>query len=173
MNIEEQLMTENSKRNWNILITEIVKNPGQMTSLMKLYFNEEYHRSMRSSQVVSQLFAHRPDLIEPYLIQMANYLDDDPPTAIKRSVMRIYQWTEIDEEVEGKLFDYAIKYMRSKDEPIAIKAFSMTVARRICERYPELAPEAIAPIEILVEENYSTGTVNRGKKELKKLRKLL
>jgi hypothetical protein len=48
----------------------------------------------------------------------------------------------------------------------------MTVVRKIAEKYPELALEAIHQIEILVRENYSAGVVNRGSKELQKLRQI-
>ena len=57
--------------------------------------------------------------------------------------------------------------------PIAIKAFGITVARRICEKYPELANELIPYVEVLVDQKPSAGIVNRGEKELKKLAEIL
>jgi hypothetical protein len=66
-----------------------------------------------------------------------------------------------------------IQYLKSPDESIAVKAFGMTSLRRICEKYPELASELIPYIEILVDQKASAGIVNRGEKELKKLRELL
>jgi hypothetical protein len=57
-------------------------------------------------------------------------------------------------------------------EPIAIKAFAMTVARRICEKYPELITELIPIIELLVEQKISAGLNSRGGKELQLLYKL-
>jgi predicted transcriptional regulator len=111
-------------------------------------------------------------MVRPYLIEMVNGLSTNPVDAFKRNTLRTFQTSEIPEEVEGELFDHCIEYLKSMDEAIAIKAFGMTVARRICERYPELADEVILPVEILISENYSAGVVNRGKKELKKLLKL-
>jgi hypothetical protein len=86
--------------------------------------------------------------------------------------VRFCQSVEVPENVEGELFEKGITYLKSAEEPIAVKAFAMTALRRICEKYPELAAELIPHIEILVEEKASTGIVNRGEKELKLLRKL-
>jgi len=173
MNIEEQLLVENSSKNWNIIVDEVLKHPKRMFDLMELYFHEEYHRYNRATQVVGHLFNQRPDLVQPYSNRMINFLDQDPQLAQKRSIMRLHQWMDLNEETEGKLFDYSIKFLYSKDEPVATKAYATVVARRVCERYPELASEAIVPIQILVDENFSTGFVNRGRKELKKLRKIM
>lgn len=173
MNIEEQLLTINSTKNWEIIIDHVIKHPEKMQDLMDLYFHKEYHQYNRASQVVGHLWEKRKDLVEPYLIQMANYLDTNPPTAPKRSIMRLYQWADIDEEVEGKLFDYALKFIVSIDEPLAVKAYSMTVARRICEKYPELINELLPLLEDFVAEAPSTGTWNRAKMEIKKINKLL
>jgi hypothetical protein len=170
MTLEEQLLVGNSTIIWQAVADRIQRNPEEIEDLMELYFHEEYHRYNRATQAVGHLFPHCPDLIQPFSVRMAKFLQTHPPIANRRSIMRLFQWMDIDEEIEGILFDYAIMYLRSADDPAAVKAYAMVVARRICEKYPELTHEAIDPIEILIEENFSTGVVNRARKELKKLR---
>jgi len=46
----------------------------------------------------------------------------------------------------------------------------MTVVRKICQKYPELTQEVIPILERLIEESDSTGLLNRGGKELKRLK---
>jgi hypothetical protein len=79
---------------------------------------------------------------------------------------------DVPEGLEGEVFEKGIQYLKSPEESIAVKAFSMTSLRRICKKYPELSSELIPYIEILVDQKASAGIVNRGQKELKLLRAL-
>ncbi len=65
-----------------------------------------------------------------------------------------------------------MNYLTSCNEAIAIKAFSMTVLRKICEHYPQLTQEVIPTIELIIGENNAPGIQSRGRKELKLLRKI-
>ncbi len=172
MTIREQLLEENSKKRWNIVAAYIGKDRRRIANLMGLFFSDEYRVVQRASQVVSMICDRQPDMMEPWLEKMVDHLHENSIDAVRRNVLRTFQKSVIPEVSEGRLFDLSLGYMKSIDSPIAVKVFSMTVARRICEKYPELAVEVIPLIENLVRENYSTGTVNRGQKELNKLNKL-
>lgn len=172
MNLREQILEENSKRNWQLVANYIGDDQQRLTEFMELYFTDVYRVVQRASQIVNILCDRNPEMMHPYLIRMVRALRSDPIDAVKRNVMRTFQFLPIPEEVEGNLFDFALNYLGSSNEPIAVRAFSMTTARRICEKYPELANELIPAIEILVKENISAGLNNRSKKELKKLAKV-
>lgn len=172
MDIKAKLTEENSRETWQTIADYVGDNEERLAEVMELYFGDDIRLVQRSSQVVSKICNRKVAMVRPYLIEMVNGLSTNPVDAFKRNTLRTFQTSEIPEEVEGELFDHCIEYLKSMDEAIAIKAFGMTVARRICERYPELADEVILPVEILISENYSAGVVNRGKKELKKLLKL-
>lgn len=103
---------------------------------------------------------------------MAHILLTSKFNDVQRNLLRAFEKLDIPEEFEGEVFDFILKRLGEMETPIAVKAFGMTVGRRICEKYPELSGELIPLIEILVQEKVSAGIVNRGQKELKKLHKI-
>lgn len=174
MQIRDHLLKENSKKNWQTAVKWIGSDENRFAELMNLFFTDDYRIVQRASQVMIDCCDIHLHLIHPYLVKLANNLvpltsDTKVINAVKRNTMRIFRFAPIPTEVEGVLFDQGIYYLKSLTEPIAVKAFSMIVLCRICEKYPELCSELIPHIEILVEEKASSGIVNRGQKELKKL----
>jgi hypothetical protein len=172
MDLHAHLLQENSRKNWDQTVAYVLSHPDKFDELVQLTHSSDQRIIMRASQCVGMIVDKEPDWILPYLHELVNLLDTIKVDSFKRNVMRLFQNVPIPEELEGRLFDYGMQYLKSLDEPIAVKAFSMTVVRKIAEKYPELALEAIHQIEILVKENYSAGVVNRGNKELQKLRKI-
>ncbi len=173
MNVRDQVMKENSRRNWLKSVDFIGTDKKRVKELMNLFFSKDIREMQVSSQVVSEMGDRHPNLIQPYLSKMILQLNTNPIDAFKRVTIRLCQFMDVPEELEGDLFEKGIHYLKSPEESIAVKAFSMTGLRRICEKYPELASELIPYIEILVDQKASAGIVNRGQKELKLLRKLL
>jgi hypothetical protein len=68
------------------------------------------------------------------------------------------------------LFDVGIELIIDPKEPIAIKAYSMTVCERIANQYPELNPELIYAIEAKLP-HASAGVKNIGQKILNRIKK--
>jgi hypothetical protein len=172
MSIRDQLLKENSKKNWQLVAKAVGTDKKLFRELMELYFNDSYRVVQRAAQVISDIADEHPEMLKPYRSKMIDHLEIDSIDAVRRNTMRIFQFCDIPQEKEGELFEKGIWFLKSAETPVAVKAFSMTVLRRICEKYPELSGELIPHIEILVEENASAGLVNRGKKELQKLNAL-
>ena len=172
MDLRKHLLDRNLKWNWEEIAKHCVKNPEYISQVVEYCLDEEVHVQQNAGGVLGKLIDHDKHILDPYLDKMITYLEMDLHDAIKRAILRIFSMAEIPENGEGELFDYIINALQSADEPIAIKAFGMTTARRICEKYPELANELIPHIEIIVSEKLSSGLVHRGRKELEKLRKL-
>ena len=95
---------------------------------------------------------------------MVKHLNTNPVDGVKRNTLRTFQFNSIPEEVEGEFFDILLIYLTSLSEAVAIKAFSMTVARKICKKHPELAQELIPIIERLMKASESSGIKHRGNK---------
>lgn len=172
MNLRNQIMKENSRQNWLKSVALIGTNKRLVAETMKLFFSKDNREMQVSSQVVSELADKHPELIQPYLPKMILHLKTNPIDAFKRVTVRLCQFLDVPEDLEGEFFEMGIQYLKSPEETIAVKAFGMTALRRICEKYPELVAELIPYIEILVEEKTSSGIVNRGEKELKILRRI-
>lgn len=172
MDLREHLRGRNLKWNWDEIAKYCAKNPNSIPLIIEYCRDKETIVQQNAGAVLGKLVDLDKKLLVPYLVDITALLDMDSHDAVKRAVMRVFQWADISEEVEGELFDYVIRSLQSKETPIAIKAFGITVARRICEKYPELANELIPYVEVLVDQKPSAGIVNRGEKELKLLHKI-
>jgi len=170
MDYRRELKERNSKALWIEIFNDIGSDKNKFSMLMDLFLGEDRRLALSSSQPVGMIGEKKPSLIQPYLVKMVKHLCTNPIDGVKRNVLRTFQFNTVPDEVEGEIFDLALSYLISMSEPVAIKAFSMTVVRKICQKYPELTQEVIPILERLIEESDSTGLLNRGGKELKRLK---
>ena len=172
MNLKERLQGRNLKWNWDAIASDIIQHTKMIDELINFSFKGEKIEKQNAAAVIGKICDQDKKILDPYLEILFNHLETNPIDAVKRSTIRIFQFTNIPESIESELFDLSLAYVTSIDEPIAIKAFGITVARRICEKYPELSNELIPIVEIIKKEKISSGMTNRAKHELKKLRKI-
>lgn len=172
MNIRAQLLLEHSKTNTKRIREHIGRDKVRLEELMNCFFAEEYRVSQRSAMVVSDVFDNAPALLDPYIAALIKNLKSENHVAIKRNTLRVLQFIEIPENQISELFDHCLENIVSVKEPIAVKAFSMTVLLNICKRFTELKHEVIPLLELELERNESAGVNNRGSKILKALNKL-
>lgn len=170
MNLIKHLEIENSKENWKQVTLYVGNDPVKFEEVMRLFIDGEQKIVQRIGQPFGTIVEKYPSLIIPYIPKLISYLQTNPIDAVKRNCMRSFQWIEIPEDYVGDLFDLGMLYLRTQVEPKAVKAFSMTVLRQICERYPELTNEVIFQLEILLKSGPTAGIISRGNAELKKLK---
>ena len=172
MDYRRELIERNSKQLWLEIFNDVGLNKNKFAELMNLFLGPDRRLASSSSQPVGMIGEKKQVLIQPYLVKMEKHLKTNPIDGVKRNTLRTFQFISVPEEVEGELFDIAMKYLNSISEPAAIKAFSMTAIRKICQKYPELSQEVIPTIERLIDASDSIGVKSRGRKELLKLRAL-
>ncbi|MBC7861347.1 MAG: hypothetical protein IAF38_00150 [Bacteroidia bacterium] len=168
MNLREQILKEHSKRNTAKITKYVGEDPERFKALMRLFFNDEYRVVQRAAWAVGNIGVDHKYLVKPYLKKMTDYLQKPPHDAVKRNVLRIFQFIEIPKNLQGRLVDICFKFLLSKDEPIAIKVFSMTVLANISKKNPDLKNE----IKMVIEEMLpfaGPGIRARGKRTLKEL----
>lgn len=173
MDIHKQLLDTHSKANTNLITSYIGTDSVLLDELMACFFKNEYRVSQRAAMVVSNCFDQHPILMQPYIEKMILNLESDHiHVAIKRNTIRILQFVDIPEMYQSQLFDRCLSFIRNRNEPIAVKAFSMTIVYNICKQYPELVSEVIPIIENEVNYTESKGIISRGKKVLAQLYRL-
>jgi hypothetical protein len=164
------LQNEHSRLATNLIITAVESKPSRIEELMACFFSADNRISQRASWPVGDLGEKYPNLLLPYLPQCLTQLKLPQHNAIKRNIVRIWQSTELPEDLLGEIFDLCFGFITNPHEAIAVRVFSMTVCANICNRFPDLSGELILAIEDLLP-NASPGLLNRGKKTISSLRK--
>jgi hypothetical protein len=169
--IKTALEQEHSKAQ-NKRITDFVGNdPIRFAELMNLFLGDSYIITQRAAWAVSNCGLDHPLLLTPYHRQLLTKLKTpNQHDAITRNILRIWVKHMPPEDLWGELFDICYRLVRSKDEPGAIKAFSLYTLGNIAAAYPELAIE----VRSLINDLTPIGTpaiIASGKKVLKQLNK--
>jgi hypothetical protein len=172
MNIKEELLKEHSKAQTMRIVAFVGVDKKRFQELMQLFLNNEYRITQRAAWSVSYCAIAHPALIKPYMSELiAKLKEPNVHDAVKRNIVRIWEAIDIPDDNSGEIYDICFGYLRSLDEPIAVKAFSMTVLGKICRNYLELKEELKASIEDMMPFG-SPAIVSRGKKLLKELQKM-
>ena len=172
MNLLHEILKEHSKRNTVRLARWIGSDKKRFKDLMKLFLKGEYRVTQRSAWIVMHCAEMHPNLIIPYLNKMIERMfEPGVHVAVKRNVVRILQNIEVPKQLLGKVATVCFDFLASQHEPVAVKAFSMTVLANIVRKEPELKDE----LRLLVEQQMPWGTAGfkaRGRKTLKQLESL-
>ncbi len=170
MDLRAEILKEHSKAQTMKIVKFIGDDSKKFKELMNLFFNDEYRVVQRSAWIVNNCAGNHPELIKPYLKKMIDYLQKPVHDAVRRNTIRILQFIDIPKNLTGKAANVCFNLLQSKDEPVAVKVFSMTVLGKLCKTEPGLKNE----LQLLIEDQlpYSTaGFRSRAKRILKELKK--
>ncbi len=171
MNIREALLKEHSRQQAEFIAKYVIENPENLNELIDFFLANEYLISQRAAYSVSIIGQWQPKLIFPYFEILVNNLTKKGiHDAVKRATLRIFEKNAFPENLEGIIADTCFKFMKNQLEPVAIKAFSMTILEKIVDKYPELRLELIEVIENSMDFQTAAFT-GRGRKILKSLGK--
>ncbi|HEY1040509.1 MAG TPA: hypothetical protein VGF30_13940 [Bacteroidia bacterium] len=172
MNIKEAILEEHSKAQRDRIVKYIGTDKKRFKELLDLFLGSEYRVTQRAAWAVSSCAELYPELIKPYLNKLVDNLDlPDQHDAVKRNTLRIFQFMDVPEKSQGKLYDISLRFLLSMHEPIAIKAFSITVLQNLALVYPDLQQELKVIFSDLAKHETSPAVVHRAKKALKEFNK--
>ncbi|MFH1230679.1 MAG: hypothetical protein V1709_04195 [Planctomycetota bacterium] len=151
MDLEAEILREHSKHQAVGIARCIGADRRRFKKLMELFLHGEYRVTQRSAWIVSQCYEQHPCLITPWLPAMLKKMQEPGVhDAVKRNGVRILQCIEIPDSLLGTVVSLCFDYLNSVDAPIAVKAHSMTVLKRIAEREPGLKRELRDSIELML-----------------------
>lgn len=144
MNIQERLEAEHSKALTIGIVNYIGDDKNRFKELMTIFLKGEYRLTQRAAWPLSYIAIEHPQLLKPYFDKFIKKLDDSSShPAIARNIFRVLQEIEIPEKYQGILIDKSFKVIMNETQPAAVRAFAITVASRICKKYPELKNELL------------------------------
>jgi hypothetical protein len=142
MDIRQALMSVNSKRQAMAIVEFIGDDAQRFAELMKLFFAGEYRLTQCAAGIMGYCVERRPELIRPYLTKLLDCLErDDMHNAVKRNIARLLQYVEIPRRLAGKVYSHCVDLINDSYEPVAVRAFALTVAARIAKSEPDLMNE--------------------------------
>lgn len=171
MNFKKLLEKEHSKATTELIVDTVIADPSKLDELMSIFLGDSFRLTQRASWAVSNVASKNSDLLNKWLPIMVKKLDEpNQHIAVRRNIIRAFQYMDFPEEIEGEILDKCFNYLNDYNQPIAVKAFSMTVVYNLSKKYPDIKPELKLSIEQLLPHG-SAGIKSRGKKILKLLNK--
>jgi hypothetical protein len=149
MDLREEILKRYTKSQRDKIVDWVGSSQQRFDELFKLFLNDEYRVVQRSSWPLAHCAEAHPELIRKNFGKLLKNLQKpNLSDAVKRNSVRMLQYVEIPEKYDGEVMSICFGYLESPDEPVAIKAFSLTVLGRLARQYPEIVPE----IKLLVED---------------------
>lgn len=151
--LNDFLIKPQSKNSALIMETQIADN----NKLLKLAIKILILGTKREQQVISWPLSNvglkSPEKLIPFMDKLSDlFLNSNTHPSIKRNLLRFFEVIEIEEKYQVKILDQCLSIISKATEPIAVIAFSITVASKIVKNYPELNNELSEIIKLIPDE---------------------
>lgn len=151
LNLRNTILAEHSKKQCDKIVAWVGNDKKRFAELMKLMLHDEYRVAQRAAYPVSFSVRKHPNLITPWFAKMIKRMQEkNIHDAVRRNALRIFEAIDIPEKYCGILFDISNKYLHDMAQPIAVRAFSLTIMSNIAGKYPELQNEVKINAESLL-----------------------
>lgn len=171
-NLRSTILQEHSKAQCNKIIEWVGDNQQRFDELFNLFLHDEYRVTQRAAWPVSYCVENHPGFIKKQFgALIKNLYKPGIHNSIKRNTVRILQEIDLPKKYQGEVMNLCFEYVESPSEPVAIKAFALTVLGNLAKFYPDILPE----IKLLIEEQLPHQTAafkSRAKHLLKSFEKL-
>ena len=169
MDLRETILKEHSKANCNKIVKWVANDQQRFDELFDLFLNDEYRVIQRAAWPLSYIVIAHPRLIVKHFSKLVKNLHKPMlHDAVKRNTLRLLQAISIPQRFHGEIMSLCFDYIASTDEPVAIKAFSLTVLQNLSQQYPEIKQE----LKTIIEDRWeyeSAAFKSRAEKILKEL----
>jgi len=148
MNMENELLKKQSRAQRNRIVRFIGNDEFRFRELVKLFFKGGYRLTQHEAWPLSYCIQSQPELAKPYLKKfMDKLLDQHVHPAVKRNIIRLFQFVIIPEKYHGRIMDLCFHFINSPEEAIAVKAFSLHILENMSTAYPDIVSELKSVIE--------------------------
>ncbi len=166
------LSKEHSRKQRDLIADWIGSDPEKMSAAIHVLCHHSYRDVQRVAWVINGVAENHPELVVPHLKTLILRLGKTPlPDAVKRNVVRILSFVPLPEEIHSEIVHTCFDYLSSPHEPVAVKAFAMSVLHKLSGTYPEIKTELRELLELELEKVPSPGIKSRAQKILSQLRK--
>lgn len=168
--LENLLLRDQSRANTDFLIEILTNKPGLFDEFWEIMLENREPVSRRAAWVVDYYCELHPLPLSSRIEELASGLNGFSSDGLKRHAMRMLSRSELPVENLGVLTDISFKWLQSKTETVAVKAYCMIILEKVSEKYPEFITELSDIIEYQMDEA-TPGFKNLAKKVLFRLKK--
>jgi hypothetical protein len=155
MELREMILAEHSKAQTQAIIEWVGDSQNHFDSLFHLFLTDEYRVVQRAAWPISYCVIKHPGLIQKHFRDLVTNLNDPKlPGAVKRNTLRLLQYVEVPEKLQGEIMKLCFDYISSPTEAAAVKAFSLSILQNLARVYPEIKEE----VKIIIEDRWDVET---------------
>ncbi len=160
-----------SKSEATFVANMFIDHPDKIPELIDYIKFNDLKITMRASWILGTLWEIEPQLLRNHQYTLVQIVLSTESDSVRRNLLRIIETMPLPDEFLGSLFDICLKWTKSEQFAIAVRAFSMQVLYRICCLEPDLTSEVMEQINLITEFG-SPGLKHRSKKLLIDLSKI-
>ena len=169
MNLREEILAEHSKAQRKKIVKWIGESQERFDELFHLFLEDEYRVVQRAAWPLSYSVIAHPVLVKKHFGKLVKNLHKPGiHDSVKRNTVRLLQFVQIPAKFHGEIMDLCFQYINAPTEPVAVKAFALTVLENLAKFYPDIRQE----IKLVIEEKWEVESAAfrvRAKKILKNL----
>jgi hypothetical protein len=171
VNLRETILEEHSKKQCLKIVAWVGDDKKRFAELMRLMLEDEYRVAQRAAYPVGYCVQKQPGLIKPWFGRMISKIrQKNIHDAVRRNALRIFEEVDIPEKYCGVLFDLSNQYLHDLSQPVAVRAFALSVMSNIACKYPDLKQEVRLNAESLLQCGIPA-LESRGRRSLRELAK--
>lgn len=142
------LLSDRSKTNIQRVADHVGGDPKRFRMLMDLVLHGSSREAQLASWPMSIACEACPELGGPWVKKMLNHLERPIHQGIHRNLIRAMQFCSLPKALHGRITEVMFTIVQDPAQPIASRAFAITVGMRMVKLYPALAGE----FQLLLEE---------------------
>ncbi len=148
MDYRGALLSDRNKANIQRIADHIGRDPKRFAALMELVLHGTSREAQLASWAMSITCEAHPELGGPWGRKMLDQLDLPLHQGVHRNLIRALQFCPLPKALHGRITEMMFAIVQDPAQPIASRAFSITVGMRMVMQYPELTAE----FKLLLEE---------------------
>jgi hypothetical protein len=158
MDLQAEILKEHSARNSQRLVRYVGSHPGRVQQLVDFTCGQPGRLSQLAADILGWVAEAHPAALQPQLPRLLPMLEPNPfhPAV----------------DLQAEVFDGCLALLGSGPEPVANKAYALTVVAALARQHPALVPEVLEVVEKQLP--YAKPALQgRAARELPALRRLL
>lgn len=142
MNLAAAILDDHSRARTDAIADWVGRDRRRFAQLFELVQTGEPRLRQCAVWSVSRCVQRHPELIDPWMSTLVELLPDRRlHVAVRRNFFQILQFARLPESCHDAVFQAATEALGLASETPAVKAYALTVLKRLTGIYPELLPE--------------------------------